>query len=254
MPNHLHSLFLYSVDKGTSTQLTDEMADAHSPAFDRNGKYLYFLASNNEGATEAGLDMTSDLYNVTSSIYSLALAAKTASPVAPESDDEKAAAQVKEEAKEKTDVTPAGATAEENKETEKHPNLQQKPTPPKPTEIDLAGMNVDAIAVRIAALPLPPRNYSDLSAGKPGTVYFLESMTQDGLGRGGGKDHTLSRFVLEGRKTEKLAEHVISYEVSADGEKMLLKMGNADENARSRQPEARAISRRSCSSCRRTRR
>ena len=92
MPNHLHSLFLYSVEKGTSTQLTDNMADARTPAFDRNGKYLYFLASNNEGATEAGLDMTSDLYTVTNSIYSLALSAKTLSPVAPESDDEKAAA------------------------------------------------------------------------------------------------------------------------------------------------------------------
>ncbi|HTV08565.1 MAG TPA: PDZ domain-containing protein [Candidatus Aquilonibacter sp.] len=228
MPNHLHSLYLYSVDKGTSTQLTDEMADSHSPTFDRNGKYLYFLASNNQGATEAGLDMTSDLYTVTDSIYSLALTAKTLSPVAPESDDEKAPSQVKEEAKEKTDVTPAGAAAEENKETTQHPNLAQKPMAPRPTEIDLAGMTVDQIAGRIAALPLPAASYSDLSTGKPGTIYFLES--SGGSRRfGGGGGNTLSRYVLEGRKTEKLAEHVMSYELSADGEKMLLRMGGGEE-------------------------
>jgi tricorn protease len=229
MPNHLHALFLYSIDKGTSTQLTDNMADSHSPAFDRNGKYLYFLASNNEGATEAGLDMTSDLYNVTDSIYSLALTAKTASPVAPESDDEKAAAEVKEQAKEKTDVTPAGQTAEEKSEAEKHPNLPQKPVPPKPTEIDLAGLSVDAIAGRIAPLPLPPRDYQELQTGKPGTVYFLEAA---GSGRfDGGEGNTLTRFVLEGRKTEKLADHVDAFEVSADGEKMLLQMSAAGGDA-----------------------
>lgn len=226
MANHMHSLFLYSVDKGTSTQLTDNMADAHTPAFDRNGKYLYFLASNNEGATEAGLDMTSDLYNVTSTIYSLALSGKTLSPLAPESDDEKAAAEVKEKAKENADVTPAGATAQENKEATQHPTLPQKPAAPKTTEIDIAGANLETIALRMAPLPLPPRNYSELSTGKPGTIYFLESAGSRRMG--GGNDNTLSRFVLEGRKTEKLAEHVEEYQISADGEKMLLKMGGAE--------------------------
>ena len=97
MPNHLHALFLYSVDTGQSTQVTNEIADARLPAFDREGKYLYFTASTNEGPTEDGLDMTSDLYQVTSNIYALVLAANQASPIAPELDDEKPAE--KEEAK-----------------------------------------------------------------------------------------------------------------------------------------------------------
>ena len=219
MPNHLHALFLYSIDKGSSTQLTSEMADSHAPAFDRNGKYLYFLASNNEGATEAGLDMTSDLYQVTSSIYSLALTAKTPSPVAPESDDEKSAAEAKEKAKENADATPAGKTGEEKTEAKEHPNTPEKTAPPKPTEIDLAGMSVNAIGVRIAALPLPPRDYSDLATGKPGTIYFVEIPVSGRFGNGAGM---LSRFVLEGRKTEKLADNINAFELSADGEKMLL--------------------------------
>ncbi len=42
MANHLHALFLYSLDTGQSTQLTSQMADSTVPAFDREGKYLYF--------------------------------------------------------------------------------------------------------------------------------------------------------------------------------------------------------------------
>lgn len=221
MPNHLHSLFLYSVDQGTSTQLTGDMADARTPAFDRNGKYLYFLASNNDGAVQHGLDMSSDLYQPTDSIYALTLVAKIASPVAPESDDEKTPAETKERARENADKTPAGEAGEAKQEEEKHPNAAtHAPAPPKPTEIDLTGMPVDAIAHRIVALPLPPRFYSRLRTGKPGTIYFLESTS---TGRfGGGEGDTLNRWLLEGRKTERLAEHVERYELSADGDKMLV--------------------------------
>ena len=38
LPNHLHGLYLYSVDTGKSTPVTDPMADSRLPAFDRSGK------------------------------------------------------------------------------------------------------------------------------------------------------------------------------------------------------------------------
>jgi tricorn protease len=90
LENHLHALFLYSVDSAKSTQVTDDMADARLPAFDRGGKYLYFTASTNAGASSDSLDMSSDLYQVRSSIYALVLGQDQASPIAPELDDEKA--------------------------------------------------------------------------------------------------------------------------------------------------------------------
>ena len=68
-PTTCTAIFLYSVDTGQSTQMTNEIADSRLPAFDREGKYLYFSASTNAGATSDGLDMTSDLYQVTSNIY-----------------------------------------------------------------------------------------------------------------------------------------------------------------------------------------
>ena len=91
--------FCTRVDSGQSTQVTSEMGDSRHPAFDRDGKYLYFIASTNAGATSDGLDMTSDLYQVTSNIYAVTLAADTASPIAPEMDDEKTPADEKAEAR-----------------------------------------------------------------------------------------------------------------------------------------------------------
>ncbi|GAC1331181.1 MAG: hypothetical protein NVSMB15_05370 [Steroidobacteraceae bacterium] len=90
LENHLHALFIYSVDTGKSAQITDSMADARLPAFDRGGKYLYYTASTNAGASSDGLDMSSDLYHVRSTIYALVLSQNQGSPLAPELGDEKA--------------------------------------------------------------------------------------------------------------------------------------------------------------------
>ena len=49
LPSHLYAVFVYSVESGRSTQITDGLSDARYPAFDKNGKYLYFTASTNAG-------------------------------------------------------------------------------------------------------------------------------------------------------------------------------------------------------------
>ena len=113
--NHLHALFLYSVETGKSTRFAADSADSRFPTFDRNGKYLYFTASTNSGGTTAGLDMTSDLLSPSRNVYAVVLAADQASPIAPESDDEKTPAEAHEKAKENADATPAGEAKEGEK-------------------------------------------------------------------------------------------------------------------------------------------
>ena len=218
--NHLHGLMLYSVDKGTATRLTDEMADAQAPAFDRNGKYLYFLASNNAGATAYGLDMSSDLYRPTSSIYALALKGDTPSPIAPEAEDEKTPAEAKEKAKDSADATPAGEAGEAKADAKAHPELAAKPKLPVVTPIDLEGLSPAAIAARMVALPLPARRYQALATGKPGILYYSEAVGEGDDNQG--PTTTLTRYVLEDRKGEKLADHVDDFQLTADGEKVLL--------------------------------
>ena len=214
LANHLHAIFLYSLATGQSTQVTSQLADSRYPAFDRDGKYLYFVTSTNSGATSDGLDMSSDLYNVTGNIYAAALTTATASPIAPELFDEKVKG-----AKDPTDEPAKDEAKKEDKEKEAH----KPPPPPKPVKIDLAG-----IEHRIVALPLPEGVYHDIQTGLKGGVYFLEMPRS---GRFGERESVLNRWMPEDRKTEKLAERVESYELTADGEKMYLELSSRNPDS-----------------------
>ncbi|THD70280.1 S41 family peptidase, partial [Phenylobacterium sp.] len=221
MPNHLHSVLLYSTETGRSFPVTDPMGDARDPAFDRNGKYLYFLGSNNAGMAQHQLDMTSDLYRPTRAVYAISLAAATASPTAPESDDEKSVAETREKAKEDADKTPAGQAGEAKKDAKTKPTTPPPPTAPKATVVDLAGMSLGAIGERTVALPIPAGPLTNLAAGKPGMVFWLADPGATDP-NATGPDGTLKRFNLEDRKTETIAEHLADFQITADGEKVLL--------------------------------
>jgi tricorn protease len=219
MANHLHAIFLYSVDSGQSTQVTSAMGDSREPEFDRDGKFLYFITSTNEGATSDGLDMTSDLYQVTSNIYAVTLAAETASPIAPELEDEKAPTGEKASSEEKAEgkKPEGGDKGTDAKEGSGDEKAHAKPAP-KPVKVDLEG-----IETRIVAMPLPASVYTGVTAGLKGSLYFTEIAASS---RFGDRGATLSRWTPEERKTEKLAEHVEAFELSANGEKMLLALGH----------------------------
>jgi tricorn protease len=228
--NMLQSIFLYSIESGKATPITDPLADSSHPAFDREGKYLYFVASTNSGATQFGLDMTSDLYQVNSSVYAVVLAAKTASPLAPELEDEKVGGDAKADGKDgdnpegdekakdaSKDAKDSGKDAA--KDSSKEGEGKSKPAaPPKPVKIDLAG-----IESRVVAMPFPPSVYLALATGPKGSLYVLD---QPQSGRFAEAGATLTRWTLEDRKPEKLAERVENFELTADGKKMLLGISN----------------------------
>ena len=167
LDNHLHALYLYSVDSGKSTQITDSLADSRLPAFDRDGKYLFYTASTNAGASSDGLDMTSDLYQVRSNIYAVVLAAEQASPIAPELDDEKAPGEKQADAKEGGDK---GQAREPDRPVRGAPKQAAAPAVHAiaPVKVDLNG-----IEARSVALPLPTAAYAALAAGTHGSLYYL---------------------------------------------------------------------------------
>jgi len=227
LDNHLHALYLYSVESGKSTQLTDPMADSRLPAFDRNGKYLYFTASTNAGATSAGLDMSGDLYEVLSNVYAVALAADQPSPVPPELNDEKAPVQKPSKLPEPDQPARANEPLR-GSDWRRGPGAPAAPAAgpaavPMTVKIDLNG-----ISARGVALPLPSAAYVGLAAGAHGSLYF--SVRTDAA-RLDDRTATLSRWTLEDRRTEKLADRIENFELSADGEKMLLALSNRKPDA-----------------------
>jgi tricorn protease len=77
-------------------------------------------------------------------------------------------------------------------------------------------------------LPLPSAAYVALAAGTHESLYFL---VRSDPGRYDDRAATLSRWTQEDRKTEKLAERIENFELSADGEKMLLAISNRKPDA-----------------------
>jgi tricorn protease len=209
LENHLHGVFVYSLETAKSTQITDGMSDALYPQFDKNGKSLYFTASTDIGLTAGWLDMTSEAHPVTRSVYVVVLRKDLPSPIAPESDEEKP----KEAAKE--DKESASGS-----ESEKADEKQKAEKPKEPVKVQIDFENIDQ---RVLALPIPARNYYGLSAGKEGVIYLLEGPQVD-VERGRPK-MTVQRFDLKKRKTEKIVEDITAFDLSSNGEKMLYQQG-----------------------------
>ena len=222
LESELHAVFLYSLATHTATQMTDGMSNAANPAFDPNGKYLYFTASTNNGPSDAGIDLSSLDRTTSAGVYVAVLARATASPIPPESDDEnkkkdedsKKADKSDEAADQAGDDTKADAKKDEKKDGKTKDD--KKKAEAKATVIDLAG-----IGNRILSLPIPSRNYTELAVGKSGVLFLAEGPP---VGRSadesGSQALTLWRFTTEKRQTEEILSGLADFKVSFNGEKL----------------------------------
>ena len=212
LESQMHAIFVYSLATHVSTQVTDGMSNAAHPVFDASGKYLYFAASTNNGPSDAGIDLSSLDRATDSSVYVVVLSRSGVSPVPPESDDEN---KKKDDEDKKDDGKKDESKKGESKKDESKKD-ESKKEKPKPTVIDLAG-----IGNRILSLPIPARNYIDLSVGKTGVLFLAEGAPVGRpSGEGGPEFFSLWRFTTEKRLTEELLSGVTAFKVSFDGEKL----------------------------------
>ncbi len=189
LENEYNAIFVYSLDSKESTQVTDGLSDSRSPAWDENGKYLYFLASTDYGLNVGWLDMTSVLRPLNFAIYMAVLPADEPSPLLPESDDEEVSDESESE-------------GESNDEEEGDVAVR----------IDFEGIDQ-----RIIALDVPARSYSSLQAGEEETVFYLESLPNQ-------PGNALHRYKLADRESESVMSGIFGYTLSADGKKLLYAM------------------------------
>src|ERR1700757_897180 len=106
LDSSLRAVFVYGLEGKTPRQLTDGLSDAASVAFDKNGKYLYFFASTDDGPTFAA-SMGAFRIPVTRSAYVVVLRKDSKSPLAPESDEEKVTAPADKSANANASKAPA---------------------------------------------------------------------------------------------------------------------------------------------------
>jgi tricorn protease len=213
--NYLHAVFAYSVEQAKTYQLTDGMSDARYAAFDKDGKYLYFTASTDMALSTAWLDMTSLQHPVTRSVYVVVLKKDEPSPLAPESDEEKA----KEAEKTEKDKQAAAGETEERAATKDQAKQGKEVKEEKAVKVEI---DMENIGQRILALPLPARNYYGMYAGKPGVLYVLEGPSVDPIDfEDGPPTMKVQKFDFKTRKADQILEGVTSFDLSFNGEKML---------------------------------
>ena len=210
LPNYLGAVFLYSLDNGRSTQVTDGMSDARHPVFDKGGKYLYFTASTDSGPSLQP-DIHSIFRDVTSTVYLAVLSKDEPSPFMPESDEEKPAEGKKEDGSEPGDEKEEkrGKTAQSGAPAEKKPG--------KDIEVII---DREGILQRILAVPMPPRSYTRLQTGNPGVLLAVES-TPALPGVFGPPSRNVHRFDLEERRADTILTGINEFEMARNGKKFL---------------------------------
>jgi tricorn protease len=197
LPNYLGAIFLYSLESGQSTQLTDGMSDAGLPAFDPGGKYLYFTASTDSGASLQP-DIHSIFRDVTRTIYLAVLDKAEPTPFVPQSDEEKA----------------------EDK-SKKAPEESGKKEDEKKADKDVAvKIDLDGILQRILAVPMPARRYADLQTGEAGTLLAVAA-DPPLPGSPFPEGSSVHRFDLKERRADVVVSGVDYFEMARNGKKYL---------------------------------
>ena len=220
LPSQYNAIFVYSVEDGSRHQITDGMSNAHSPAWDRGGKYLYFLASTDYGLNVGWLDMTSIGVPVHHGVYLAVLSSEDPSPLAPESDEEEIADEDDDaddgEDGEADDDGKKKSKKKGKKEGKDDEDAEEEEEEETPVRIDL-----ERIGQRILAVDVPQRAYSGLRAGAEGTIFYTERIA-DQPGR------TLHRYSLEDREATEVVNGITGFSLSADGEKLLYRSRGGD--------------------------
>ena len=201
--NGMQVLYLFSVDSGKVTRVTDGFTSDSEPVFGSHGKYLFFISQRHQNPAFSQSEFNEATVKM-DGIYVTTLQATEPSPFAPRSDEgtsEKAAKDAKkEEAK-------TGSGAGSKKEAV------------KPVHIDLEGL-----ASRVVPLPIPAGNIRGLMAAKDSVYYVtMPVFTLDGPLPG--EKPTLHAFDMKTRKDSVIASPVRGYALSADGSSVLVQEG-----------------------------
>ena len=191
--NHFGRVMLYNTDNKKTTSVTDIWYDSGSPAFSRDGKYLFFVSDRDFSPTYSEVEW-SYAYQRMSRIYAVTLAADTPSPFAPVNDEVK-------------------SNADEPKKDNPKDKDNQKAKPAEPakenavavTKIDTAGL-----AGRTFDLPVPADRYRNLQhAGNQ--LYYQ-------------RGNSMYMYDLEKQKETELGQGM-NYTLTTDGKKMLVVKG-----------------------------
>ena len=212
LDSHFKAIFVYNITTGQKIRLTDGMADAISPQWDANGKYLYFLASTDYGLASGWLDMSSYDPTTTRALYAILLARDTKSPLLPESDEEKKAEDPKVE-----------EPTKKSKKDKEEPKEEKKVV-----KVVIDATHIDR---RIVALQTETGDYVGLYPGPEEVVFFAEQ-------KPGERGLVINKFDTKKLESKEFTKGISDFTVSSDRSHVLFRKGDAWQIAESKAPPA----------------
>jgi tricorn protease len=196
-----HVIDLYSLADKKITPVTSSFNDSWNPVFDPAGKYLYFFSNRDYNEMLGVYDFEFSNPKATR-VYVVTLRADLPSPFAPKSDE-------------------AGAKKpEESKEAKKTEEKAEQKAESREEMLKSFRIDLDGIANRVVALPIPPDNMEVLAASKDYVFYG----TTPPVGLSGplpGEASAIHVFDLKERKDSVLISQSARFALSFDGTKLL---------------------------------
>ncbi|MCG3185474.1 MAG: Tricorn protease [Planctomycetes bacterium] len=185
LENQNDAVFIYDTKEGRSQQVTAGYYSDYNPAFDPAGDYLYFLSGRDFRPIYSDIDNTW-IYTNTTKLLAVPLRKDVKSPLHTRNDDEKAKEEKKPEKEDKAAV--------------------------KPVAIDFADFERRAVE-----LPVQAGRYSQLQAIEGKLLYLRHPRTGSA-----DRNSAIVSYDLKEREEKVIEENAGSFQVTADGKKMLV--------------------------------
>jgi len=199
--NTHRAIFLFDTKAGRARQVTSGFYNDNQPAFDPDGKYLYYSSDRTFEPIYSDVDNTW-IYPNSTNIMAVPLRVDVPSPLAARDDEEPAPGA------DSSAAHPAGAAA-------KPTPRDTAAKPPAPVAIDQ-----DGFEGRSVALPAAAGNYTDLQAVAGKVIYRRPPRTGSS-----DKKTPLIAYDLKDRKEQTIIDDADGALVSANGQKVLVRQG-----------------------------
>ncbi|MEI6577154.1 MAG: S41 family peptidase [Bacteroidota bacterium] len=194
--NDMALIMLYNLETGVNTELTDGWFDSGQADFSKDGKYLGFTSKRDFNPVYSETEWN-HAYRDMTRIYLMTLKKDIPSPFAPENDEVKQESST-ETVKDKEAVNDKSKANTDKKDSKKAPDF---------------AIDLDGIKERVVSLPIQPGNYWNVNVIND-VVYYNESSAGD-------ENNSLKIYDLKKKKETELGQGM-SFDVSADGKKMLI--------------------------------
>ena len=193
LKNRTSAVFIYDIAAKRSTQVTDGITHAFLPAFDPNGKYLYFASSHNAGTTDFPWGVLNGVLAnplLVSRVHALLLTKDQPAPLLG--------------------------------------NGQPNPDAKSGDAVSQVRIDLDGLQSRFVNIPVPARDYSQLFAGRPGKLVLVAGEWGAAPGDFGGQQQNTAVYIFDiskGGQFTKIVDGVDSVDLTQDASKILYRKG-----------------------------